>query len=222
MTISCPLCGTAGAAPLGVLAGRAYAVCTRCGLAFMLRAHLPSREAELEVYTLHENDVQDPRYRAFLDRLALPLLERLAAGARGLDYGAGPGPALVAMLRERGHEMALFDPFFAPDRRVLGERYDFVTCTETAEHFHDPAAEFTLLAGLLAPGGWLGVMTQVIPHDRQFLDWHYVRDPTHVCFYADRTFEWIAAHLGWRLERPAPSVALFNRPVGLTEPRADS
>lgn len=182
----------------------------------MLPVHFPSHETELSIYALHENDEQDPRYRAFLDRLAVPLIERLPAGARGLDYGSGPGPALAAMLRERGFETAIYDPFFAPDRSVLENRYDFVTCTETAEHFHDPAAEFARLAHLLAPGGWLGVMTQVIPPDRPFLEWHYVRDPTHVCFYADRTFEWIAGHHGWQLERPAPNVALLQSSLGPT------
>lgn len=98
-------------------------------------------------------------------------------------------------------------------RAARRPRYDFITCTETAEHFHDPAAEFARLAGLLAPDGWLAVMTQLVPDARAFLDWHYVRDPTHVCFYADRTFTWLAERHGWRLERPASSVALFRDPV---------
>jgi hypothetical protein len=42
------------------------------------------------------------------------------------------------MLAEAGHAMALYDPFFRPDPAALERDYDFITCTETAEHFHHP------------------------------------------------------------------------------------
>jgi SAM-dependent methyltransferase len=172
----------------------------------------PSPEAERRHYETHENDPEDPRYRAFLDRLALPLADRLAPGAEGLDYGSGPGPALARMLSERGFPMALYDPLFAPDEAVLGRTYDFVTCTETAEHFSRPGEEFRRLGRLLRPGGWLGVMTEVVDEARPFADWRYARDPTHVCFYRAETLAWIARTHGWRLERPHRNVALFRVP----------
>ncbi|MEI4850515.1 class I SAM-dependent methyltransferase, partial [Klebsiella pneumoniae] len=83
----------------------------------------------------------------------------LGPGARGLDFGCGPGPALATMLREAGMDMALFDPFFYPQASVLERQYDFITCTEVVEHLHRPAEVFRQLDRLLAPGGWLGVMT---------------------------------------------------------------
>jgi len=206
---SCPLCHDRTVTPLGAIVGREYAACTTCALRFMLPAHHPSRDDERAVYDLHENAVHDPRYRAFLDRLALPLQALLPPGASGLDYGCGPGPALAAMLEERGFRMATHDPYFAPNADALARQYDFVTCTEVAEHFHDPAAEFVRLAGLLRPGGVLALMTQRLPEDQSFATWHYVRDPTHVCFYAERTLHWLAERHGWHLQQPAPSVALF-------------
>lgn len=95
----------------------------------------------------------DAAYRAFLNRAAGPLLERLPPARQGLDFGCGPGPALAIMLREAGHTVALFDPFFYPDPAVLASAYDFITCTEVAEHFHRPAEEFSKLDALLNPGG---------------------------------------------------------------------
>ena len=100
--------------------------------------------------------MDDPGYRRFLSKLADPLRGRLAPGAHGLDYGCGPGPALAAMLREAGHEMALYDPVYYPDTAPLQARYDFVTCTEVAEHFHAPAQEFDRMGALLRPGGLAG------------------------------------------------------------------
>lgn len=35
-------------------------------------------------------------------------------------------------------QMAVYDPFFAPEAGVLTRKYVFVTCTEVAEHFCRP------------------------------------------------------------------------------------
>ncbi len=175
-------------------------------------ADRPGPAAERARYETHENDPADPRYRAFLDRLAVPLASRLPPGARGLDYGSGPGPTLALMLGERGFPTRNWDPFFAPDPAPLADRYDFVTVTETAEHFFDPRGEFLRLAGILRPGGWIGVMTDPVPEDTPLEAWYYLRDPTHVSLYREETFRWIARLLGAALERPERRVALFRIP----------
>lgn len=210
----CPLCTAGTTEPLPAVHGRSYAHCTACGLDFMARADLPDRATERALYDLHRNDPADARYRDFLDRLALPLAQRLTPGDQGLDYGCGPQPVLASMLTERGFPTVGYDPLFAPDARVLGRRYDFIACTEAAEHFHDPAAEFTRIAALLEPGGWLGVMTQWRDPGADFSRWRYVHDPTHVCFYRQDTLRWIAARHGWDLQLPARNIALFRAPGG--------
>lgn len=228
----CPLCGSGRGAGPGTdqapalharRGGAAYYRCPACALVFLDPAHHLPPEDERARYETHRNDPGDARYRAFLDRLASPLRTKLAPGAEGLDYGSGPGPTLSRMLEEHGFRMSVYDPFFAPDRAVLERRYDFVTCTETAEHFFDPAAEFARFGSLVRPGGWLAVMTGVLTEDIDFDTWWYVRDPTHVCFYTPATLRWIADRLGWSLERPADNVALFRRnapPEGRVENRA--
>lgn len=208
---ACPLCGAAPCAPEVPVQGRRYAVCGGCGLTFMLPADRLPAQAERAVYDLHRNDPDDAGYRAFLDRLARPLAARLRPGMRGLDYGAGPGPALPAMLAARGFPTVAYDPLYAANAELLQRRYDFIACSETAEHFHDPAAEFARLDGLLQPGGWLGLMTQWRLPERPFAVWGYARDPTHVCFYQARTLQWIARRHGWRLTCPVPHVALFRK-----------
>jgi SAM-dependent methyltransferase len=212
--LTCPLCRADGSTPLAQVQGRRYFRCPKCALTFIDPGQRPSPDEERAHYDTHQNDPDDPRYRAFLARLAAPLAERLMNGAVGLDYGSGPGPALAAMLEERGFRMALYDPFFAPDRSALvATTYDFITCTETAEHFFDPGSEFKRLDAILRPGGWLGVMTQVLDEGRRLTDWRYARDPTHVCFYAPETLAWIAGAFGWSLERPERDVALFRKPA---------
>jgi 2-polyprenyl-3-methyl-5-hydroxy-6-metoxy-1,4-benzoquinol methylase len=172
----------------------------------------PTAEEERAQYGHHENDTADPRYRRFLSRLAEPLMGKLSPGFEGLDYGCGPGPALAAMLGEAGHRMEVYDPFFAPHTSPLERTYDFITCTEVAEHFHNPAVEFDRLDALLRPGGWLGIMTCFQTDDRLFADWHYRKDPTHVVFYREATFHVISGQRGWACESPAKDVVLMQKP----------
>lgn len=184
-----------------------------CEARFLDCSARPTREVELEQYRLHTNDPDDPAYRNFLSRLANPLLKVLPPGQAVLDYGAGPGPALAAMFREAGHQVTLYDPFFAPDKAVLATIYDVITCTETAEHFHDPSAEFSRFDALLRPGGWLGVMTCFQTDDEKFANWHYRKDPTHVVFYRETTFRTVARQYGWSCTIPRKDVVLMQKPA---------
>ncbi len=199
--------------PFLTVGARAYHRCPVCAVRFLDPAQRPAIAQEHAHYRTHRNAVDDPGYRRFLSRLASPLMARLAPGARGLDYGCGPGPALAAMLGEAGHAVALYDPLFAPDPAPLQHLHDFITCTEVAEHFHHPAAEFARLRALVRPGGWLAVMTCFQTEDARFAGWQYRADPTHVIFYRAATFRHMARAWNWRCAVPVKDVALFQRPV---------
>jgi 2-polyprenyl-3-methyl-5-hydroxy-6-metoxy-1,4-benzoquinol methylase len=192
--------------------GRDYRRCDACRATFLEPAQRLSREEEHAQYLLHQNDAGDPAYRRFLSKLANPLLSRLSPRAEGLDYGCGPGPALAQMLREAGHVVSLYDPFFAPDRSALDRTYDFITCTEAAEHFHAPADELDRLGSIVRPGGLIAIMTSFQVDDDLFAGWHYRRDPTHVVFYQEATFHHVAEQRGWRCEIPVRDIALLTLP----------
>jgi SAM-dependent methyltransferase len=208
---ACPVCRAPAPLPFMRVGVLDYWRCETCEARFLDPRHYLTPADERAHYAHHENMIDDPGYRRFLAKLATPLLERLAPASRGLDYGCGPGPALAAMLREAGHEVALYDPFFHPDTSPLSRTYDFITCTETAEHFHRPADEFDRFARMLAPSGWLAVMTSFQTDDAQFATWHYRRDPTHVVFYREATFRVIAAQRGWSCDIPRKDVALMRK-----------
>jgi SAM-dependent methyltransferase len=212
-TGACPLCAGRRIERFANVQQRDYWRCSVCALRYLDPAQRPDAETQRAEYLLHRNTPVDTGYRRFLSRLTGPLLERLHPGCEGLDYGCGPGPALAAMLGEAGHRLALYDPFFRDDTAALTRRYDFVTCTEVVEHFHDPAGEFAPLDGLLRPGGWLAVMTCFQTDDARFAGWHYRRDPTHVAFYRAETFDWLARRHDWRCEIPVKDVALLHKPL---------
>lgn len=190
---------------------RAYYRCSRCKLIFADPLSHLTRDAEKHLYDQHENDPTDESYRQFLQQLANPLLVQLAKGLRGLDYGCGPGPTLSVMLEEAGMNVALYDPFYVPDRSVLQHSYDFVTCTEVAEHFHDPARDWQRLASLVRPGGWLGVMTRMFNGREDFRQWYYKNDPTHVSFYHPTTIRWLAERLRMIIHVEEENVLLFQK-----------
>jgi len=210
----CPVCAFPHCQAFQTVGDRIYLRCTVCQATFLHPEQRPGPDAELAEYQLHQNVEDDAHYRLFLRKLSDPLLNRLRPSSRGLDFGCGPGPALAALLRESGHTVALYDPFFHPDRSALSATYDFITCTEVIEHFHQPAVEFRRFDALLAPGGWLALMTNFQTDDTRFANWHYRRDPTHVVFYREATLRWLAQHHGWTCEIPCPNVALMQKPRG--------
>jgi hypothetical protein len=209
--MQCPVCESPQCRGFQTVGDRAYLRCPTCLATFLHPEQRPDPDAELAEYRLHQNAENDAHYRQFLRKLSDPLLQRLPPSSLG--FGCGPGPALAALLREGGHTVALYDPFFHPDRSVLSSAYGFITCTEVIEHFHQPAIEFRRLDALLAPGGWLALMTNFQTDDTLFAGWHYRRDPTHVVFYREATLQWLAQHHGWRCEIPCPNVALMQKPA---------
>lgn len=210
---SCPLCHAPSAHFYHQDKQRAYWQCHVCELVFVEPDSLPSQAQEKAVYDCHENDPTDKGYRSFLNKLAAPMLARIPARSSGIDFGCGPGPALAHMLEEAGHSMTLYDPFFAPRPEVLEKHYDFVTCTEAIEHFHQPAKEWAQLLAMLKPGGYLGLMTKLVLDAERFASWHYKLDPTHVSFFSRSTFEFLAQRDGLELEFVADDAMILRRPL---------
>lgn len=191
------------------VAERYYHRCNACFATFLEPSQRPDPASEKAEYDRHENDPRDPGYRRFLARLSDALIPRLEPGARGLDFGCGPGPALAAMMNEAGFPTQGYDPIYAAHDRLLSQSYDFITCTEVVEHLYDPAGTFRLLDQCLQPGGLLGVMTCFQTDDERFAGWHYRRDPTHVVFYREETMRRVAAIRGWSCSIPRKDVAIF-------------
>ncbi len=208
----CPLCGT-HAVHFERAHRRDYYRCPTCALIHVPPdQHLP-REAEKAIYDQHDNFVDDPKYRRFLTRVAEPLMAEVPPPARALDFGCGHGPALAAMLEEAGYTARLYDPFYFPDPSPLRERYTIITATEVAEHLKAPSADLGRLWACLEPGGWLGIMTKRQPAPEAFADWHYLRDLSHIAFFHEQTFRWLAARWGAELRLPRGDVALLHKPA---------
>jgi SAM-dependent methyltransferase len=208
----CPLCGDPHTTLIfeGTLPARPYLNCNHCDLAFVpSQYHLDPKE-EKAVYDHHENDHKNKGYRAFLNKLLTPLTKGVAPGAKCLDFGSGPGPAISKILREQSHKCENYDQFYANQPFLLTKKYDLVTSTEVVEHLRKPAEVIKILFDCLTPEGSLGLMTSLQPKDKAFASWHYIKDPTHICFYSDATMAYIAEKYGREFKIIGTDVIIFG------------
>jgi hypothetical protein len=207
----CQLCCSTQIAPFAKDKRRSYYQCGNCGLVFVAAADFLTVDEEKKVYDQHQNNPSDSNYRKFLNRLCAPLVAQVPPHSRGLDFGSGPGPTLALMLAERGHSVAIYDYFYAPDPTVWDERYDFITATEVVEHLHHPGVELERLWFHLKPGGTLGIMTKMVQDVEAFATWHYKNDPTHVSFFSVLTFKWLAQQWRAKINFFAADVVIFTK-----------
>lgn len=192
----CPLCATTHPLVFAKDKRRLYWQCSECDLVFADPSSWPSRSEEHSEYDLHENNVNDPGYNRFLARMVAPICERIPAPGRILDFGCGPAPALAQQLSEVGFSVSLYDTFYQPNADALNHSYDCIVMTEVIEHLHDPKSLLPTLWQQVGHGGCLAIMTQRVISSAAFKTWPYKNDPTHVCFYTEKTFHELAARLG--------------------------
>lgn len=211
MSLTCPLCASQQTDEYFQDRKRRYLQCHDCELVFVHPQDLPSQAREKQEYDLHQNTPDDEGYIRFLSRVATPLSSKLNSQSTGLDFGCGPSPVLANLLKQQGHSVSLYDPFYFPETDVLSKHYDFISSTEAIEHFHQPAKEWQIWLNCLKPGGWLAIMTKRVINKDRFANWHYKNDITHVSFFSEATFAFLAHRDGLSVEFVGTDVVLMRK-----------
>ena len=211
----CPLCTSSNCTHFHTDKKREFLRCQTCKLVFILPAYLPSIREEKSEYDKHENEFNDTGYIVFLERALKCIPENVMPNERkeksALDFGCGPSPVLAILLEELGYSSSFYDPFYFNHCKPLSQRYDLITCTEAIEHFHQPRNEWKQFMRLLAPGGVLVCMTKRVISAERFSHWHYKNDPTHVSFFSEDTFSYLALKSNLSVSFPLPDVAVFRK-----------
>ncbi len=207
----CPLCNSKETQKIHTDAHRDYFKCNICKLVFAPPEFHLSATDEKERYNLHENNPDNAGYIQFLKQFIDPMMKRVEKGGEGLDFGSGPNPVLSTLFKEAGYSMDIYDVFFEKNESVFNKTYDFITATEVLEHLHQPLKEIEKLWSSLKPKGTLGIMTKFLTDDQDFSQWRYKDDPTHVCFFSEGTFHWLANHLNATLEIPKENVVFLTK-----------
>ncbi|MFO8053955.1 MAG: class I SAM-dependent methyltransferase [Bacteroidales bacterium] len=172
-----------------------YYACPNCKGIFMSPDDFPKKAMEKARYEEHNNDVYDPRYQKFVSPVVNAVLRDFSARHHGLDFGAGTGPVISKMLKEKNYQIQQYDPFFWPATQALENTYDYIVCCEVIEHFQQPKKEFEFLRKLLKENGKLYCMTTIYHPGIDFKTWFYKNDPTHVFFYQKETLQFISYKL---------------------------
>lgn len=207
---TCPLCSSTKSSHHSSIHNREYWHCPNCDLIFLLPKFFLNSEEEKARYELHQNNSEDQNYRNFLKQVAEPLIRKLPSGSEGMDFGCGPVPVMSEIFYEAGINVKNYDPYFFPNQQLLDSKYDFIVCSEVAEHSYSPIKLFQQLDSLLKNNSYLGIMTSLHQSVTVFEEWHYPRDPTHVSFYSEKTMQWIAKEFSWKIEYQVGNVMLFK------------
>lgn len=214
MVETCPLCyNESFSLDIEGPKKRLLHLCTNCKLIFEQRTNFLDLKEEKKRYLKHENGIQHEGYVNHLNQAIKPALKYLKQGWRGLDYGCGPAPTLNLLVEREGYSCEYYDPIFYPEPPL--ETYDYIFATECFEHFFSPETELHKIDALLQPRGILVVMTQLWNNTTNFKNWGYARDPTHVVFYHEQTFRFIATHYGFEiLEIEIDRVVILRKMCG--------
>ena len=208
---TCPLCSSKHNSLFHKDHLRKYLQCLKCDFVFVPSQYHLSEPEERKRYDTHNNNPDDPRYRQFLSQLTEPLNEIISSDSYGLDFGCGPGPTLSLMMQEKGHQMDLYDKFYARNQSVFKKSFDFITLTEVLEHLSDPVFELERLASILKSKGILAVMTQTLTKDIDFDSWYYKNDPSHIGFYNDKSLMGLASLLELEITQFSDRVIFFKK-----------
>lgn len=187
--LSCKLCGNS-VETLEQIKKPIYYHCLRCDLIFMDEYYFLSPAEEKARYQLHDNTCKNVGYVNMFEKFIAQAIPEQFEG-KALDYGSGPVPVLGILMNKKGIRTDIYDPYFAPEPVFEGKRYDLITCTEVIEHISKPVTVLDFFCRHLNRGGRLAMMTLFHPPLKDFANWWYKNDLTHVCFYSEATFKWI-------------------------------
>ena len=181
--MNCPFCQQDGAELFHKDQFREFFRCRSCTIIFVPRGSILSPSEEKMRYDSHQNDENDPGYRDYFLKTAGPVIAELKGGERGLDFGCGRTQLLSQIFDDKGFIVDSFDPFYFPDESIWKKSYDFAVMNEVIEHLADPKATLSRLRAITK--GPLFVRTKLYPEtEREFSNWFYKRDATHVQFFS--------------------------------------
>jgi len=192
----CPLCNSPGKI-FYQYKKRLYFQCNRCYGIYVDKILRPDKETEKSRYEEHNNDVYDKNYQKFVSPISSAIMRDFTQNHKGLDFGAGTGPVISKLLKDKGFYIEQYDPFFHNNPNLLDKKYDYIACCEVIEHFHNPQKEFGLLKRMLKKNGRLYCMTDIYDENINFHKWYYKNDPTHVFIYYRNTIHWIKKEFGF-------------------------
>lgn len=178
-----------------------YNYCDNCEFISKDEKYVITSAEELRIYNNHNNSIEDLKYVEYFNKFIITSILPYITKGKVLDFGSGPVPVFSILLeRDYKFKVDIYDYFYQPDKVYVDKKYDLITSTEVIEHLKNPIEYFSLFKNLLVENGYLSIMTLFHPNnDFEFLNWHYMRDMSHISFYTPKTMRFIADAIGFEI-----------------------
>jgi 2-polyprenyl-3-methyl-5-hydroxy-6-metoxy-1,4-benzoquinol methylase len=178
-----------------------YYRCLSCGFVYLDDSHIIDNQREKAHYEKHNNSFESLGYvKMFEDFIEVAVAPYEESIESALEFGCGTGAVLAELLSRRGMEVDRYDIYFHPQKIYEGKQYDLITSTEVFEHLQKPMEVLKLLAKHTKECGYIILMTKFPPaDDREFIEWWYRRDITHISFFTPKSFEVMANKIGLKI-----------------------
>lgn len=189
----CPLCQSCKTVFYIQDKTREYHRCSLCDLIFVPKGQLISIEAERARYDTHNNGIENKGYRDYLQSKIDDLKELGIDLLKGsiLDFGAGKEAVMTHMLQEAGYDATAYDPMYGLSD-LCKAPYHVIIMNEVIEHLYNPQDELQKVIELLDSEAYLYINTELTDNVKEFKNWWYRSDPTHVIFCSTMTFTYLA------------------------------
>ena len=187
----CPLCESASFSEIGRDRRRPFYLCNACDLVFVPPEYHLSFEQEKRRYDLHDNTENNQGYVRFLSQVADVAESIYPKGGRFLDFGCGKEAVLRTLLERRNRICDCFDPLYEHTIDIKN-RYDIIILCEVIEHCRNMLETLHSIRRLMLEEGAVIVRTQCRPDSGDLMQWWYVQDPAHVCFFSARSLSFAA------------------------------
>ena len=169
--------------------------CPTCDFAFLDRTQLLDSSDEKERYLLHQNSESNFGYMDWLGTIVNETMSVIdLKGKNILDYGCGHTPILPKILKDKEPQISnidYYDLYFFPDLNAQ-KKYSCIFSIEVFEHFNDVYKEIKQAFSFLEDGGYFVLSTGFLPDENKFASWWYIQDATHISFFSEQTFKWLA------------------------------
>jgi len=191
-----------------------YYRCKSCGFIYLDNSSIVDKVSEKKHYAKHNNSFECSGYvKMFELFITKAILPHISSIKKVLEFGCGHTPVLAKLLEKESLDVDIYDLYFYSEKEYLNRSYDLITSTEVFEHLKSPKVILESLVNILNPNGYIVLMTQFPPSDdKEFLNWWYIRDITHISFFTPKSFEILANEFGLRvLEIIDKNIVVFQK-----------
>jgi len=201
MSYSCKICHSLVSRIMDKKKELTYYRCSACGFVYLDDTSIVSSFVEKKHYEKHNNSFECTGYVAMFEKFFQESIEAYVKDIKTiLDFGCGEEAVFSQLLKKKGFEVDIYDLYFHPEKIYKTKKYDLITSTEVFEHLKEPQPILKELASSLHSKGYLILMTKFPPKDdKEFLDWWYRRDITHISFFTPQSFEIMGEEVGLKV-----------------------